>query len=155
MASTSKNEIDHMGVAKTRFLDVYNSLPEEYRCRFARWVGGFAEGEIDSLAPTQTEETLIQIADTLRMDIEPPGGKLPNEITRKPENEEEEVVEVDEFLYPDQVLKITDFSTSECGDCKSKNINDLEMVSHSMSQDELTVLFGQRMNQVSREINHF
>ena len=78
MSSAKKSETDHMGIAKTRFLDVYNSLPEEYRCRFARWVGGFAEGEIDSLAPTQTEETLIQIADTLRMDIEPPGGKLPN-----------------------------------------------------------------------------
>ncbi|CBY08894.1 unnamed protein product [Oikopleura dioica] len=133
--------MNELNSAKFAFLDIYHELKPENRCRFARWVGGFAESEIDSLPPTQTEETLIQIADTLRMDIEPPGGKLPNEITRKPEDEEDEVVEVDEFLYPDNVLKETDFSTSECAVCKSKNINDLEMVSHSMSQDELTVLF--------------
>ena len=136
--------MNDLSSAKFAFLEIYHGLKPENRCRFARWVGGFAESEIDSIPPTENEETLIQIADTLRMDIEPPGGKLPNEITRKPEDEEDEVVEVDEFLYPDNVLKETDFSTSECAVCKSRNITDLEMVSHSMSQDELTVLFGEK-----------
>jgi len=141
------NRMNDLISAKVAFLKIYENLKPENQCRFARWVGGFAEKEIDSVPPTEIEETLIQIADTLRMDIEPPGGKLPNEITRKPEDEEDEVVEVDEFLYPDNVLRETDFSTSECAVCKSKNITDLEMVSHSMSQDELTVLF--------EEINDF
>ena len=66
--------------SKEEFLNLFENIDENYKCRFARWVGGFCEGEIDKLPPTQIEETLNQIGDILRQDIEAPGGKLKNEI---------------------------------------------------------------------------
>ena len=66
--------------SKEEFLKLFENIDENYKCRFARWVGGFCEGEIDKLPPTEIEETLNQIGDVLRQDIEAPGGKLKNEI---------------------------------------------------------------------------
>lgn len=69
--------------AKVEFIQLYNSLPQDSKCRFARWVGGHCEGIIDEIEPTEVENTLNQIGDVLRQDIDVPGGRLSNEIVRK------------------------------------------------------------------------
>ena len=65
---------------KTEFFKLFDAIDAESKCRFARWVGGYCEGKIDEIEPTEVEDTLNQIGDVLRRDIEPPGGKLSNEI---------------------------------------------------------------------------
>ena len=55
--------------------------------------------------------------------------------------ENRESVETDEFIYPDQVLEAMDYSLQQCRHCQSRDIDDLDLVSHSMSKDELMALF--------------
>jgi hypothetical protein len=71
---------------KTEFEKLFNLVDKESQCRFARWVGGFCEGKIDELQPTEVEETLNQIGDVLRREVDAPGGKLNNEIVRNAKN---------------------------------------------------------------------
>ena len=66
--------------SKEEFLKLFENIDAKSKCRFARWVGGFCESEIDNIPPTQIEETLNQIGDVLRQDIDAPGGKLKNEV---------------------------------------------------------------------------
>ena len=65
---------------KKEFLDLYNRLDSSDKCRFSRWVGGFAEAKIDEIEPTENEAMLDVIGDELRKYVEPPGGKMKNEI---------------------------------------------------------------------------
>ena len=65
---------------KKQFLDLYSSLDPSVKCRFSRWVGGFAESKIDEIEPTESEAMLDLIGDELRKYIEPPGGKFKDEI---------------------------------------------------------------------------
>ena len=66
--------------SKAAFLELYNKVDVESKCRFSRWVGGFCEGEIDNLEKSETEEMLDLISDELRKNVDVPGGRLKNEI---------------------------------------------------------------------------
>ena len=66
--------------SKAAFLELYNKVDGESKCRFSRWVGGFCEGEIDNLEKSETEEMLDLISDELRKHVDVPGGRLKNEI---------------------------------------------------------------------------
>ena len=46
-------------------------------------------------------------------------------------------------MYPDVVLNAMDFSLQSCCDCNSRNIKDLELVSHSMSNDTLIAVYDE------------
>ena len=149
-----EDENECMGKLKFQFeYEFWPKIPEEYQRRFARYATKYMQERIkyfdECRRPSQTEETLTDIAATLRekiwgrQPITSASGKLPNEITRKPENEEK-VSEVDEFLYPEEFRKENEISANlQCADCKSTKIKDLEKVSHSLSQNELTVLFSE------------
>ena len=50
-------------------------------------------------------------------------------------------LETDEFIYPDQVLEAMDYSLQACRSCKSRDIENLELVSHSMSKDDMMALY--------------
>ena len=67
---------------KKEFLKIFDGLNEESKCRFARWVGGFCEAQIEELPPTQNEELLDMISDELRKHVDVPGGKIAGEIVR-------------------------------------------------------------------------
>ena len=43
-----------------------------------------------------------------------------------PESEEKSV-ETDEFIYPDQILEVMEYSLQECQDCQSRNIENLNL----------------------------
>ena len=68
---------------KEEFLALLGRMRNTHKCRLLRWVGGFAEGEIEDTPPTQVEDTLNQIGDVLRREIEVPGGRLKDESVRK------------------------------------------------------------------------
>ena len=46
--------------------------------------------------------------------------------TLPPENENESI-ETDEFIYPDQILEAMEFSLQQCSICKSREIHNLEL----------------------------
>ena len=54
----------------------------------------------------------------------------------------DESLETDEFVYPDQVLNAMEYSLQKCNECNSRDISDLELISHSMSNDDMTALFS-------------
>ena len=66
--------------AKRAFLELYEKIEPDSKNRFCRWAGGYAEGQIESLPKTQTEELLDMISDELRKFVEPPGGRIQGEI---------------------------------------------------------------------------
>lgn len=125
---------------KKEFLALLGRMRNTHKCRLLRWVGGFTEGEIDDTPPTQVEDTLNQIGDVLRREIEVPGGRLEDESTLAPDDQSD-FVETDEFVYPDVVLDAMKYSLQKCNKCDSRDVSDLELVSHSMSNDTLTALF--------------
>lgn len=43
-----------------------------------------------------------------------------------PESEEKSV-ETDEFIYPDQILEVMEYSLQECQECQSRNIENLNL----------------------------
>ena len=58
-----------------------------------------------------------------------------------PPDDQSHFVETDEFVYPDVVLNAMEYSLQKCNKCDSRDVSDLELVSHSMSNDQLTALF--------------
>lgn len=127
---------------KVAFLNLYDKIDPSMKCRFSRWVGGFCEGEIDNLEKSETEEMLDLISDELRKHVDVPGGRLINEVTLAPD-EEMNSLETDEFIYPDQVLEAMEYSLQKCTVCNSTdNIQDVNLVTHSMSKDDMTALFA-------------
>jgi len=44
-----------------------------------------------------------------------------------PPTEDNETLETDEFIFPDQILEAMDFSLQQCTICKSREIQNLEL----------------------------
>ncbi|ETN78965.1 methyltransferase domain protein [Necator americanus] len=124
------------------------------REQFIDWIHNtYCEGE-DSAKPlfvTEAIDKLREIADHIRIRV--PDGTVKSEKINWPTSghdadcEERNTVHVDCFLYDDHALegmmKTGKLQRRYCVDCGSKNIKDLNFISHSMAHCQLEFMFTQ------------
>lgn len=130
----------------SRIESIFRVLNEMPRDEFLQCVGKIEEHL--TLVKSEYCSSQRQVVGEMRSRLQellPKDGSAPEEWFENPKNAEfsEQTVALDSFLYPDfeEGLKEANVQTHQCADCGSKNIENIDVISHSFSEEELELIF--------------